>query len=127
MSQFIITRAVLDIESGKWEVIEGYEYAGPIARCDRSATAGAKKERDTDQSIAGTAGANAASARRAAAPLYKEEMNAQHDFNPGQLNELLRAAGSPLAASAATTAGKAASQDARTRYTSGYSSALDQA
>ncbi len=53
-------------------------------------------------------------------------MNAQHLYNPGQLNTLLDSAEAPLAGSAATAAGQAASQGARTRNTSGFSAALDQ-
>jgi hypothetical protein len=54
-------------------------------------------------------------------------MNATHAFDPSQTNELLNYAEGPAAGSAATTAGKAASEAARTRNTSGFSSALDQA
>jgi hypothetical protein len=123
----VITFAQLDIESGKWEVIQSFTYNGPVEMCDRAAQNAAKTAEKTAASVAGEAGGAAAGERAALTPFYRQEMQAQHLYQPQQMQELLSAAGTPLAASAATTAGQAASQGARTRNTSGYSAALDQA
>lgn len=123
----MITRAVLDIETMSWEEVTYEPYDGPWALCDRAAVDQAKKAAGTAAELGATEGSNAAAIGSQLTPFYKQEMQAQHLYNPGQLNELLGAAEAPLAGSAATTAGKAASESARTRNTSGFSSALDQA
>jgi hypothetical protein len=123
----ITTKLVIDMRSGETLEHEWFEYTGPIALCDRAAQSEDKAAAST---AAGTAAglqgqANAASA--ALTPFYRQEMNAQHLYSPQQNQELLNAAGAPLAASAATTAGQARSEAARTRNTSGFSAGLDQA
>lgn len=94
---------------------------------DRAAQAAAKKAETEAVNTAGTERGNANAEHAALTPFYRQEMNAQHLFTPGQTNTLLDAAGAPLASSAATTQGQAASAGARTRNTSGYSAALDEA
>lgn len=94
---------------------------------DRAAQNAAKSAEKTATAVAGEEQGAAGAERNALTPFYRQEMNAQHAFQPQQLQELLSAAGTPLAASAATTAGKATSEAARTRNSSGYSAALDQA
>lgn len=123
----ITTRITFDIET--WAILEHewYEYDGPVARCDRAASAEAKKAEQTAATTAGQESANAAQARGLLTPFYRGEMMAQHAVTPQQQQELMTAAEAPLAASAATTAGQAASQAARTRNTAGFSPALDQA
>lgn len=106
---------------------DNYDLAEARWCFDRAAQ---KEDRSAAGTAAGTAAglggqANAASA--ALTPFYRQEMNAQHLYTPQQSQELLNAAGAPLAASAATTAGQARSEAARTRNTSGFSAGLDQA
>ncbi len=125
----IITKAVLDIETGIWESTDFFIYPDnfPLLLCDRAAQSAAKAAEKQAVGTAGEEGGAAASERAALTPFYRQEMNAQHLYNPQQTGELLNAAEAPLAGSAATTAGKAASEMAHTRNTSGFSSALDQA
>jgi len=108
--------------------IEQYLAEGrTVSGGDRAAQSAAKAAEANAVGVAGSEQGNAGAERAQLMPFYKQEMNAQHEFNPMQMQELLSSAGTPLAASAATTAGKAASEAARTRNTSGFSSALDQA
>lgn len=123
----MIIRAVLDIETMTWERVERVPYDGPWEMCDRAAQAAAKAAEKSAVETAGSERGAQGAERATLTPFYRQEMNAQHAFTPGQTNTLLDAAGAPLAASAATTAGQAASQGARTRNTSGYSAALDEA
>jgi hypothetical protein len=69
---------------------------------------------------------NAAAERSTLLPFYRQEMNAQHAFDPTQTNELLNYAGAGAGGAASAATGEANSQAARTRNTSGFSSALDQ-
>lgn len=108
--------------------IEQYLREGrTVSGGDRAAQNAAKTAEKTAGNVAATEQGSADAERAKLTPFYSQEMNAQHEFNPQQLQELLSSAGSPLAASAATTAGKATSEAARTRNSSGFSSALDQA
>lgn len=100
------------------------EYRWCYDRAAQSAAAGAAK---TAGGVAATEQGQANALGAQLTPFYRSEMNAQHLYNPQQMQELLNAAAAPLAGSAATTAGQAASEAARTRNTSGYSAALDQA
>ncbi len=109
------------------ERIEQYLIEGrSVSGGDRAAQSAAKAAEKEATTTAGTARGNAGSEHAALTPFYQQEMNAQHLYNPGQLNTLLDSAEAPLAGSAATAAGQAASQGARTRNTSGFSAALDQ-
>ena len=104
-----------------------FVYTHPVSGGDRAAQNAAKQAEKSAVAVAGQEQGAAGAERNALTPFYRQEMNAQHAFQPQQLQELLSAAGTPLAASAATTAGKAASEAARTRNSSGFSAALDQA
>jgi hypothetical protein len=109
------------------ERIERYLAEGrTVSGGDRAAQAAAKKAETEAVNTAGTERGNANAEHAALTPFYRQEMNAQHLFTPGQTNTLLDAAGAPLASSAATAAGQATSQGAHTRNTSGFSAALDQ-
>jgi hypothetical protein len=94
---------------------------------DRAATNEAK---GAAANAAGTAATEQGQANAIGAqltPFYRSEMNAQHAFSPQQQNELLGAAAAGLGGSNATSIGQANSEAARTRNTSGFSAALDQA
>lgn len=121
-----ITRAVLDIETMSWESVERKPYSGPWMLCDRAAQSAAKTAATTAGDVAGTEQSAATNERAALTPFYKSEMGAQHGFNPGQTQELLNYAGAGSGGSGATAMGEANSEAARTRNTSGFSSALDQ-
>lgn len=94
---------------------------------DRAAQAAAGQAAKTAGNVISGEEASAQAKEMALTPFYRSEMGAQHLFDPQQNQELLNAAAAPLAASAATTAGQARSEAARTRNTSGFSAALDQA
>lgn len=127
IQQTYLTEAILDIETMGWEGGKRVPYSGPWALCDRAASNESKNAENTAENTAGSYGSAANAASSALTPFYRQEMSAQHGFNPNQINELMNAAEAPLASSAATAAGQAASEGARTRNTSGFSSALDQA
>ena len=123
----INTQITIDIETGDVIDRQWYWYDGPIARCDRAAQGQASRAAGTAESVAGQEQNAAQQAQNQLFPFYRGEMLAQHLFQPGQTQTLLNAAEAPLAASAATAQGQAASQAARTRNAAGFSSALDQA
>jgi hypothetical protein len=100
------------------------EYRWCYDRAAQGAASGAAK---TAAGTAATEQGNANAAGAALTPFYRYEMNAQHGFNPQQQQELLNAQAAPLAGSAATAAGQARSEAARTRNTSGFSAGLDEA
>ncbi len=122
----VITKAILNIETGEWTVVDSYEYVGPVALCDRAASNEAKQAATNSENLATQEGSNANAEHAQLAPFYRQEMNAQHGFTPGQTNELLNYAGAGAGGAAATSAGQIASLGARTRNTAGMSAALDQ-
>jgi hypothetical protein len=87
---------------------------------DKNASANAAGVASTEQGNASALGMNLT-------PFYRQEMNAQHLYSPMQNQAMLNAGAAPLASSLATAQGEARSQMARTRNTSGFSAALDQA
>lgn len=105
----------------------GTEYPSYEGRLDRAAQGQAQSAANNASNTATSEGSQASEDSAALTPFYRQEMNAQHLFNPEQTNELLNYAEGPAAGSAATAAGKAGSEAARTRNTSGFSSALDEA
>lgn len=121
----VTTKIVFDIDGNVVEH-EFYEYSGPVALCDRAAQNAAKKAAATAGDVAGTEESAATNERAELTPFYRSEMTAQHGFTPGQTQELLNYAGAGTGGSGATATGEAASEAARTRNTSGFSSALDQ-
>lgn len=105
---------------------EWYEYNGPLALCDRAAQNAAKQAAGTAADVGTEERSNAGAERAQLMPFYRQEMNAQHLYNPEQTNELLNYAGAATGGAGSAAMGEAASQAARTRNTSGFSSALDQ-
>ncbi len=122
----MIVKAVLDLETMVWESVERVPYSGKWELCDRAASNAAKGAAKTAGDVAGTEESQANAEHGALSPFYRSEMNATHGFNPEQTQELLNYAGSATGGSGATAMGEAASEAARTRNTSGFSSALDQ-
>lgn len=122
----VTTKITWDVDGNILEH-EFYEYNGPVAKLDRAAAAEAKNAAATAANTAAQeqSQANAASARLT--PFFSQEMQAQHMFNPGQQNELLNYNEQGAGGANAGLAGTAASEAARTRNTSGFSSALDAA
>lgn len=121
----LITKAVLDIGTLTWDSVESELYTGPWARCDRSAQSQGKTAASNAGSTAASEQGNANNAQASLTPFYKQEMNAQHLYTPDQTNELLGYAGAATGGTGATAMGEANSEAARTRNTSGFSSALD--
>jgi hypothetical protein len=126
MQNYVITKAVLDMNTMEWICVEGYKYDGPWELADRAAVNEAKSAEKTAAGVGEEAGATATGERAALTPFYRQEMQAQHLYSPGQLNQLLGAAGAGVGGAAATSAGQLASEAARTRNTAGLSSALDE-
>jgi hypothetical protein len=122
----ITTRIVFDADNNVLER-EWYEYSGPIALCDRAAQQEAKQSYRDARDTAAQERSAADSSRAQLTPFYRQEMNAQHGFNPEQTNELLNYAGESAGGGMGTVQGEANSQMARTRNTSGFAPALDQA
>lgn len=116
---FNFSRLLLD-GSEPFSPSDNYRYC-----YDRSASRNAKDAQGFAAGEASTAQGNANADRAALVPFYRQEMNAQHGFNPEQTNELLNYAGETAAGGGSTAAGAAASEAARTRNTSGFTSALD--
>ena len=121
----VTTRITFDFDGNVLEH-EYFEYSGPVAKCDRAAQSQASNAANTATNVAGQEESNANNAQAALTPFYRSEMDAQHGFNPGQTQELLNYAGAGAGGSGAAATGEAASTAARTRNTSGFSSALDQ-
>lgn len=103
----------------------GEGFASYEGRLDRAAQSMAKSAEREAENTAAQSRQNAASERSVLTPFYRQEMNAQHLYTPEQTNELLNYAGAATAGSGAAATGEAASEAARTRNTSGFSSALD--
>ncbi len=104
----------------------GEGYSAYEVRLDRSTQSQAKNAATTAGDVAGSEESAADAERGALTPFYRSEMSAQHGFNPGQTQELLNYAGAGVGGSGAAATGEAASEAARTRNTSGFSSSLDQ-
>jgi hypothetical protein len=104
----------------------GADYPSYEGRLDRAAQGQAKTAANTAANVAGSEESQANAAQGALTPFYRSEMSAQHGFDPGQTQELLNYAGAGVGGSGAAATGEAASEAARTRNTSGFSSALDQ-
>jgi hypothetical protein len=105
----------------------GDPYPKYEGRLDRAAQQEAKSAFRDAQGTAAEERSAADAERAQLTPFYRQEMNAQHGFNPTQTNELLDFAGATTGGEGATTEGAAASEAARTRNTSGFSSGLDEA
>lgn len=106
---------------------QGFEYDGPLDLCVR-------KLQQQAQNNAAQAGATAAGFGSEAGmessdlnPFYAQEMKAQHLFEPGQINELLTAAGAGTGAAEGAIEGQANREAARTHNASGFTKALDEA
>ncbi len=122
----MIVKAVLDLETMVWESVERVPYSGKWELCDRAMQKLASSAGSENLANAQNDNANATSEHSALSPFYRQEMGAQHLFNPGQTQELLNYAGSATGGTGASAMGEAQSEAARTRNTSGFSSALDQ-
>ena len=104
----------------------GTGYGSYEGRLDRAGTSEAKTAYNNANDVAATEGSNAAAERSQLMPFYRQEMNAEHLYNPEETNELLNYAGQATGGTGAAASGEAAAQAARTRNTSGFTSALDQ-
>ena len=109
-------------------ILDGTFDAGYFHWCyDRAAHQQASDAANQAGNIAGQEESSATNERAALTPFYRSEMNARHGFDPSQTQELLNYAGAGTGGSAATTTGQANSEMARTRNTTGFAPALDQA
>lgn len=117
----------LNIASGEW-THEGEVWADDSAemKFDRAAQSSSGKAAQTAGDTAAQYKNETDASRNQLTPFYKQEMNAQHLYSPGQTNELLNFANAGVGGASATAAGQAQSEAARTRNTSGFSAGLDQ-
>lgn len=128
----ITTKAVWgstdDFIAGKQpDTRESFDYDGPVAKLDRAATDEAKTAANTAGSTASNLSGKANAIGGTLTPFYQQEMNTEHAFNPDQLNELLNFSEMGAGGANSTIDGMAKSEEARTRNTTGFTSALDQA
>lgn len=122
----ITTRIAWDVD-GRVVEHEWHEYSGPIEKLDRAASNAAKSAASNASNVASTEEGNANAAQATLAPFYRQEMQTQHGFDPAQTNELLNYAEQGAGGANSGIVGQGNSEAARTRNTSGFSSALDQA
>lgn len=104
----------------------GRDYPSYEGRLDRAAQSQAGAAEKNAANVSGQEQSAATAAQGTLTPFYRSEMNAQHGFTPGQTQELLNYAGAGVGGSGAAATGEAASEAARTRNTSGFTSALDE-
>jgi len=124
----VITRAVLDMHTMQWlpELEKSFEYAGPIAKCDRALQSQSTQNAKNAGSTAAGYGSTAADVGSSLLPFYTSEMRAQHGFTPGQTNEMLTAAEAGAGGAIGGASGQLADEAARTRNASGFAKNLDQ-
>jgi hypothetical protein len=123
----IYTKIVFDIETGKRLEEEFFEYEGPLALCDRAAQSQASQAAKTAGNVAAGYGGDASSIAGNLVPFLTQQMEHPQGYSQQDLGAMLtNAMGSAGGATAGLT-GQAQLQAARTRNTSGFASALDEA
>ena len=70
-----------------------FDYEGPVELCLRAEQAAADQAERTATGTAATLGQRAGSEVATLQPFYQREMQAEHMFDPSQINEMLTAAG----------------------------------
>lgn len=124
----ITVNPVLDIETGALIAHDGqYEYAGPLALCNRAAQAQSQRAADTAAQTGSTLYGEGQAERAQLYPFLTRRLTAQHALTPTQTNELLTYAGAGTGGATGAFEGEAALNAARTRNTAGYQSALNRA
>ena len=124
--EFATWGSISDFISGKPADREiSHDYEGPVAKLDRWAQGAEKNLVGTAKDTAATAGGLAASEEAPLRTFANQEMNAQHLYDPTQVNTLLTAAEAPLGAEAAATEGAAQRESALTNNASGFAKDLD--
>lgn len=123
----IHTRVVVDMASGA--VLEDcwYEYAGPVARCDRSAQKQAANAETTAATTAGNYGGAAAGIGAKLTPTLFGDVNHPQGFSADETNNMLVAGEQGAGGANAGIAGQAGLQAARTRNTGNLGAVLDAA
>jgi hypothetical protein len=105
---------------------KSYDYTGPIALCDRWGQGAAKDAANTAKTTAVGYGQEAGAEGAALNPFFRQEMTAEHGFDPTQTNELLTAAGAGTGGATSALTGQAELEAARTRNPSGFTKSLDE-
>lgn len=127
VTYFAHWNSMVDFAAGKPADVEVTKpYDGPSALCDRWAQSQAKNAAATDAGTAATFQGEAQGEHSQLAPFFSQEMNAQHGYNPNQLNELLTAAEAGAGAAAGDVASKTDQLAARTRNASGFTKSLQE-
>src|ERR1035437_5049070 len=66
---------------------ESFDYSGPVAQCLRAEEGAAKAAASTAAGVGAGLGQTAAGERGIVHPFYQREMQAEHAYDPTQLNE----------------------------------------
>jgi hypothetical protein len=106
---------------------ESYDYAGPVALCDRAAQAQAKSTFDQSQSAATSAASNEAQERSSLLPGLESEANNAQGYTPQEENQMLTASEQGAGGAASGVTGQANLEAARTGNSAGLTSGLDDA
>lgn len=121
----VTTKIVYDVDGNILEH-EWYEYNGSVALCDRWAQGQDKKNAATAGDLASRTGEQANTEHTMLGNVYQKEANAEHLFDPTQLNEILTSAGVGNAAATSSAQHDADSLAARTRNASGFTKSLQE-
>lgn len=107
---------------------EGYDYPdnAPIAKLDRWAQSQDKKNADTAGGVAANAGTSAAAEHSTLEPFYNKEINAEHLYDPTQLNEILTSAGVGNASATSAAQHDSDMLAGRTGNASGFTKSLQE-
>lgn len=121
----VTTKIVLDKNYNVLEH-EWYEYEGPVAKCDRWAQGQDKKNAGAAGDLATKSGATADTEHSTLGNFYNGEVNAEHMYDPTQLNELLTAAGAGIGGASGAAAHDTDMLAGRTRNASGFTKSLQE-
>jgi hypothetical protein len=121
------TKTVWEIESGRVLSDESYEYAGPVARCDRAAQSAASAAATTAANTGAAEGADASGINSTLTPFLTQQLLHPQGYSQQDLTQQLNAGAAGAGGAASAITGDAADMAARTRNPSGFTSALDEA
>src|ERR1035437_5050040 len=105
---------------------ESFDYSGPVAQCLRAEEGMAKTAASTAAGVGAGLGQTAAGVRGIVQPFYQREMQAEHAYDPTQLNELLTAAGAGIGGAEGAAEGQLERQSAASGNAAGQAKDLQQ-
>lgn len=98
---------------------ESFDYFGVVSQCLRAEEGMAKNAATTAANVGASLGQTAAGERGVIDPFYRREMQAEHAYDPTQLNELLTAAGAGIGGAAGAAENQLQQQSASTGNAAG--------